>query len=485
MTVRYIASTGSNTSPYDTWAKAATDPATVIALMGAGDISYIKNETFTIAVDTTYTFAGTLANPCMLISTSDTVNNPPTSVATGASIDGSATAGVDITVNGKVYIYGVTFKAGTGTAAVSIAQTDDSIISLENCALILTSATSGGIINIGTSAGTNNNRTITRNCTFTFGTHASQTIAANNWNDIGSTFTAGTAPTTFLNNVGSALGNECRFHGSNINALTNTTLVGATSSKPFRAIFSQCKLPTGYAAISASITGPAHTEVLIYDSASGDTHYEFGHYDYWGNTTISTAICLNTTSGAAYDVAGNKHSWKIVGTNATYQTPYISPWISVYNESLSAVTPRLEILRDGSATAYNDDEVWADFSAKTTSGFPIASVVTDKRGLVAAAAAQSDSTLGAGDWGGEGGTAWFGKLEPTSSITPAEIGFIQARVCVAGANTVYVNPRILGTTVPTANLSRVMPYDFMNVETAAGGSGGLLTHPGMSGGMRG
>ena len=87
--------------------------------------------------------------------------------------------------------------------------------------------------------------------------------------------------------------------------------------------------------------------------------------------------------------------------------------------------------------------MWPEFSYKGTSGFPIVTIVNSRRGLVDTAAALGSSALGAGDWVGET-TPWYGKLEPLSTITPAEIGHIRARVCVAGANTLYVNPKILG-----------------------------------------
>lgn len=42
----YVASTGSNTAPYDTWAKAATAPLTATAAAAAGDTIYQHAETF-------------------------------------------------------------------------------------------------------------------------------------------------------------------------------------------------------------------------------------------------------------------------------------------------------------------------------------------------------------------------------------------------------------------------------------------------------
>jgi len=442
MTVRYVASTGSNTSPYDTWAKACTTPKTVTDLMGAGDITYIKNETFTISADTTYTLAGTIASPAQLISTSDTTNNPPTSVATGCVIDGSGTNGVDITLLGKAYIYGVSFKSGNGAVAghFTAATSDDDNLVLEECAVTISNTASGSRLTFGSTSSASNNYVITKNCTFTTGNNAGQAlVVACPWNDTGSTFAiTTTVPTTY---VGSAQG-YIKFTGSDFSAIT-TSIFGGTMNKKMEIIFAQCKLGSGVAILAAQ-TGPAHADAYVYDCATGDTHYEFAHYNYFGNTTISTAIYMSGTDGASYNAANSKHSWKITGTaNTTFQQPYISPWLSVYNEATAAVTPRLEILRDGSTTAYNNDEVWGEWLVKATSGSTRSTCYSDRRGLADAAAAQGSSALGASDWAGET-TPWYGKLEPTATITPAEIGDISARVMLAGNITVYVNPKILG-----------------------------------------
>jgi hypothetical protein len=128
--------------------------------------------------------------------------------------------------------------------------------------------------------------------------------------------------------------------------------------------------------------------------------------------------------------------------NANFYSPYVTPWIPVYHDGTSAITPALEILRDGSATAYQDDEVWAEFSYQGTASSTRSTIVSDRMALLGTAANQGTGALAAGDWTGEGGTAWFGKLEP-ASITPAEIGHLSARVCVGEPSiTVYVDPQV-------------------------------------------
>jgi hypothetical protein len=193
---------------------------------------------------------------------------------------------------------------------------------------------------------------------------------------------------------------------------------------------------------------PTHrggVEVYVHDSAAGDDHYVFAHYNAVGETTISTSIYAN--DGAEYNSSGSKHSWKITTTAlASYTFPYISPPISVYNEGTSAVTPRLECVRSGSATAYDNDELWTHWGFKGASGSTKATINTsDEMSLGGTPAAQATSSLGASDWTGESGTSWFGKLEPSASITPAEIGDVFVRVFFgAPSSTVYIDPQIRG-----------------------------------------
>jgi hypothetical protein len=121
--------------------------------------------------------------------------------------------------------------------------------------------------------------------------------------------------------------------------------------------------------------------------------------------------------------------------------------VSFYNTGTSGITPRFEILRDGSATAYTDAQVWGEFSAKVTSGSTQATFYNDRQALAdwAAGTTASDQAAGAGlgSWTGESGTAWSGKVDSGSTITPAENGHIRGRVVVGVASsTFYVNPQI-------------------------------------------
>lgn len=110
----YLSSSGSATAPYDTWAKAATDWATAIAQMSAGDSLYVENtfnEVFASGSQS-FAFPGTITNPCYIYSsTTGDVYTPATSsmITLGGSGD-------DFTINttvtgGSFFMYGCNFHS--------------------------------------------------------------------------------------------------------------------------------------------------------------------------------------------------------------------------------------------------------------------------------------------------------------------------------------------------------------------------------------
>lgn len=433
----YVASTGSNTAPYDTWAKAATTPLTATAAAAAGDTIYQHAETFAIAADAAYILAAGVRWIC----TNDKANEPPQTLSTSGMIDGSGTSGVDIAIQGgPAYVKGFTFKVGNGTSAglLSFANSDLDSITLEDCFFHIngTSASSyclfGGLSIIRSEC-----RVI--NCSAKFGV-ASQGIYVGGrvWINGGIyPDSASVVPTSLFEGTTRAYG--CWITGADFSNQTSGTMFAAPGAGVAPTFFlSQCKL--GAATLSAALT-VAGSEIYLYDCSSTDTHYQFAHYSYLGSTTISTSIYAN--DGAEYNLAGDKTSWVVAGNaNTTRATPYYSPWFYRYNEATAAITPSIEILRDGSTTAFTDTQVYGIWSAKTAGGSPLVTFYDDYGGHLSAGTAQ-DNGVGLSGWTGESGTAWSGKLV-CPSITPAEIGHLSGQVVVAGNYTVYVDPTIRG-----------------------------------------
>jgi hypothetical protein len=440
----YVASTGSNTSPYETWAKAATTLATATGYASAGDTIYAHQETETITgASVTYT----LAAGVKVIGSNDTGNAPPQTAGTRTQ-DGSATGGLDIVLAGTGSFERIDFKCGaTLTATMTVAAgASDTAIAFDTCKLYVNS-TGASTLTLGFTSASYNQGVRLHNCTVYFG-HASSNVVVNcPCESTGTTWSAGaTHPTTLFVSTAS-LRMNATFEGDDFSNISGS-LFGVGQGH-FKAVMSRCKVHASVTPLVA--TGTRYDgELWMFDCDSGDTHYKLRHYDPLGSTTVSTSIYV-TADGATYD-GTNRLSWLVTSTSlATYGQPYCSPWIDAYNEATSAVTPYLESLRNANATPYTDTEVWSQWSAKVTAGSARATLSDDSGEIVSAAGAagtaQTASALGAGDWTGEHATLYaFMKLGPGASLTPAEIGDVRFRVVVgkASISDLYVDPKIRG-----------------------------------------
>ena len=455
MATYFVASGGSNTAPYDTWAKAATSLQTALtAATATGDLVIIQYNAVPsgdaeVAADTTYTFAGNVS----LISASNDGGSAwtPTEMGTANWI-GNSTTNRGITFAGAFacYVYGLTLRiSGSSADNCTLVSSPGQDIIVESCYFWQgnTATTAYIILSSGTTAA-NEYAVRCLNCTFRFG-NTSQGLFTGVGKHIiegGSVSSAGSAPSNLFKVASGQATQTIDLCGVDLSFVT-TTLVPDNANGYNVYNFRQCKLGSGVTIMAAQTTVPNNgsVDVYVYDCASGDEHYHFQHHNALGSLTTDTGIYAN--AGASWNAADSKASWKIVTTaNATYANPYISPWITVHHEGTSAITPNFECVRSGSSTAYNNDEVWSEWMFKGTSGFTLGTHDhSDRRTLAAAAAAQTTGALGASDWTGENATSWFGKLSPTATITPAELGDLCGRVVMGKASdTVYVDPTIRG-----------------------------------------
>jgi len=438
MATYFVASGGSNTSPYDTWAKAATNITTAMAAASTeGDVVVIQyngvpSDNKELIGNLTITFAATNV---VLISASNDGGSSYTPTPMGATEwIGNSTVARIITVTGadrKAQVIGVTFRGAPSLTTLG------AHITFEDC-LFWTQLSAQNIV-IGSTA----SKAVLMGCTFRF-EHAGGAIVVLGTKSeiIGcSVSSAGAVPTNLIS-AGSVT-TAGNFVGCDFSYITSTLV--ANTALAYTLNFDRCKLGTGVVVLAAQTNNPTggSPEVYLFDSDVGDTHYAFAHYDALGETTVSTSIYAN--DGAEWNLSASKYSWKITTTaNASYLAPYTSPWIHKHHEGTSAITPYLECLRDNSSGAvFQNDEVWAEFIYKGTTGFVLGTIVNDSMALFGSPADQTASSKGASDWTGETGTAGYFKLNTTATITPTEIGNLSARVCVGEPSiTVYVDPQI-------------------------------------------
>lgn len=451
MATYFVASSGSNTAPYDTWAKAATSIATALtAATASGDIiaidaAGVPSGDAESAADTTYTAAG---NVLVLASTnSGTSTVTPTTMGTSAWIGNSTTNRSVIWAGAfRVKLYGLTFRvSGASADSIHFSNVDGGHFEAHACYLwdgnTANDATAG--IKVGSSAGSPNTYVRLVGCTLRFG-HASHRVTLlSGVLDIDdcTISSAGTAPTGSLFN-GAGAGGTVHVSGGDWSFGGTCPIVGTTTSGNLTVTMDRVKLgaaitTAGFLIASPSITNKGGAVCEIRDCSNGDTHGLFGYADSLGTLVSDTGIYF--TSGAA------TQSWKITTTaNASRHTPFVAPMLRYHNTTLSAVAPYVEILRDtASAAAYTDAEVWLEVLAKVTASSPAATLSSDASGAADTTGSAQSAGAGLGSWTGEAnGTAWSGKIGETS-VTPAENGHISARVCVGLASTtVYVDPQI-------------------------------------------
>lgn len=430
----YLKPTGSDAADGLTWANAKLTLSAAITAAGADGSIWVDN-TFNEVNTASKTY--TLLSGQRILSTSDTTNMPPMSLAAGAklSLAGAAAANQQLrtastgAADKPCLFSGITFEVGTGnTATPSMRFTGHQY---ENCTFsrLMTST----II-------FDNQRT--KGCTFSNAAGVTSNITlGNNAGHINSSddvyFPSGGVPSPLL----AATTGFASFDGCDLSAVQ---YISNTSSAPLKLLMQNCKMHPSFA-IQAAIYND-HPDQTIIDCDSGDNHYKFIHADRYGTLQVVTSKYI-TSDGATYD-GTNRESWVIVGTSYCKRwKPYKSPWIDVYTAGGAALNPYLEILRTGTsasdANPFTNAEVWVEFEYKGTSGSTRVSFADDSAGTLGTPANQA-AGVGTGSWTGLSTYSWSGKLALPSSITPLEIGSLRARVCVASGITVYVDPKIRG-----------------------------------------
>lgn len=434
---------GDGTAPTSTdWTKAyPAFGSGVTAATTAGDIILVhKTHQESLAADATYTFA---ADNIRVVSVDKDAAEAYSPMGTGGFI-GHATLNRSVSFGGgrKVSFHGITPRTAGATADRIDANTGDGgHHEFYDC--YFWQGNTGAPMRFN-SAQDGQGYTKCVNCDFEFGS-ITNTMAIGGVVEIfgGSIAAAGVDITTVFSgstttdNTGATL----LVVGMDIAAgsATTATLIGDSPLMPLRATFVHCKLPSAYTALGTQTADNlSGSQIDIHDCAAGDTHGIFERHNALGACTTNTGTRL--TAGAA------GQSWQIsttslCGPSAVFETP----WISAYNSATSAITPAIECLRNnGTATAYADDLVFAQFTVKNNSGFTLASFLTDRATVLAAGTAQA-AGAGAGSW------TIASSNSPASfkcgvSMTPAEVGHIRGRICVASPSVsgLFANPFIDG-----------------------------------------
>ena len=418
----HLDAAGSNTAPYDTWAKAATSFATAAAAATVAGDRILMGSAYNESVATVNL---TLTNGVLLLSGTKDVTSGITALTAGSKI---STTSFTYNINGSFYANGVTFESTSGSShTIGFAKIAGNIAVLENCTTVHVGTGSSSGFQFGDSSAGVGYTTELRNHAFKCA-HAGQKITLGGSIRVigGAWASGGTAPTTIFDpSYASARGFDVYVEGydfSNISSSANLM----TAQGGAGAVFKNCTMPTGWTgAPIASGTVVAGQKVAMYGYKIGSTWYRTWTRDKLCDVTEENTI---VKTGGSSDTAG--YSLKMV-TTATAAYPYAvacGPDLAVINTvTTGALTATVDIAHSGGA-ALTDGEVWLEVVE------PDGTVTTDaKTNVLTTAAAQTTS---AATWGGS--PTYKQKLEV--SFTPTKAGPVLCRVRLAKASTtIYID----------------------------------------------
>ena len=435
---------GSNTSPYETWAKAATSILTALTQAAAGEIIYIASdhvENFASS-QTVASANGTLADPVKIISADQTSGEPPTTFETMLSQSGSMNvtgAGNDLTMNGGDIWVGCYFTAADNTT-YSPDQVElkfiNSKVQTGGTFLTTQSNSEGGLI--------------FENCDIEFSASGEFALSGNQFRWSGGTLSysdSGVVNPAFL-----TMDTGTHRAGNYIVEDVDLSVIGAgdyvlgnlRSSGLFR--IRRCKVGASLGGLVESAPTRSGTRIEIESCSSDDIIYQFHHESYWGTVEDDTDIYLDAT----YD-GTNGYSAKMVSSadTAEFTRPLRFKLADIFVDA-TGKTLTVELLTTDAATAValNDDDFWIEVEYPDSTVAAFNNVLTTRMtDILTTPTALTASAKGTGDWTGELADNNFYKVVADfTGVADEAIGAYRVWVCLARpSTTVYVDPKIVVT----------------------------------------
>lgn len=423
----------------------------------AGDTVYVSNvhaESWTPGAFTSnfYDFPGSAASPLRVLCAVDTGQpQPPTTLATTATVTLTGGNSSTLLLAGPVYCYGVTFACtGTsGNCGIGILANGSSAssylqIRMESCGINIGTSNSS-VMAFGANSGTVATAPSIEliNCTLTFGSTLQSIIYQSTFRfRMKGGAIAGTVPTGGLIslNTGAITSGTAEFDGVDLSPLGSGSIMSGTwqpSSVNF--LFRNCKLGASFSwapAFNASY-GWCHTSLDAINCDSAGTNYILRRENQMGRTLPETTIIRS--GGASDGTTGLSH--KIVTSTVTrWDFAYANFELAAWNDnSGSSKTATVEILAD-TVTNLNNDDIWMEVEYQGASGNPRSSFLNcTKANILAANAAIPSSSA---SWTTTGITH-PNAMKLQVVFTPQMKGWVIARVYVAKTSqTVYVDPMI-------------------------------------------
>ncbi len=412
------------------WTFASIFASYTSTLLAASDLLLVHYTSQEPANSSAHTWAPT-TNNCSIISVDKDNSEVYTPMGTSGYL-GNWSGGVVGSLSPsavKLRADGLTLRyTGTGVGNLRVLSVDDGQLQAKDLRLELTANNSAPTINIGGAGDARSWLSVTG--LVISRAHASQQcLLSGNGEILGLTLAGAGAVTSCFHTSSTAdsTGTRWLIYSADLTAASSSaTLVTDNGVLPGQIEFYDSILPSSYAVIAgAGNVNLSGLQVLIINGKAGSTTGIHAYANALGSAIRNTSITYN----------GEPFSWKIDASSlATRACPFVLPWMWGEIATGASVTPKIEILRDGSTTALTDAQVWCERGAAVTAGSPIKTFVSTE-GAYTSSGTNIPTGAGLGSWAGESGTAWSGKLEPPA-CTP-EGDELQMRICAATTTTFY------------------------------------------------
>lgn len=434
MATRYLKSTtGSDANNGTTWALAKATLAGIDAIDTAGDLIAVSQaHAESTAGVLNWALAGSNASPTKLVCGNDGAS-PPTAVAATGTISTSGGA-TSITINGQLYVYGLSFIGGVGGStggSITCGTSSGSNQSYENCSFQIASSSPSAAIGVGSAT---NGVVRWRNCTIKFGaTGQEMNMTANAsffWNG-GSVLSGGSSPSNVLMDFVSAVA-RVEIENVDLSNLGSTVKFTQNVRNAGKYVMRNCKLPASWTGTLTNGTLGGGGRASMYNCDSGNTNYKVWIEDFAG--AIREEIVDVRTGGASDGTT--PFAWRMTtNTNAVFPLHNLATdEIVIWNDTAgSAKTLTVEIL-SSTATILKNNEAWLEVNYLTDSGDPLGTIATSAPDILTTG---TNNTTSSATWTTTGLTS-PAKMSLAITVTPQQKGWFICRVMMAKASAVMI-----------------------------------------------
>jgi len=313
----HVKSTGSTTSPFDTWAKAATTLGTVTGA-AAGDRYLLSSSHAGSTTGYNLSVPGTPANPNQLLCGTEAGASGISAMAATAL---ETITGTTFTIAGSLYAQGIIWDfTSTSSGAPNYASSSGSVQRYKDCTFRYTGAAGSPQFLFGTLSSGASSEVVLENpkfrgpsANFNLGISRTVQIRGGSWES------GGTAPTYVFNLAVGGKQSTLEVDGFDFTNIGNSTnIVGSIGEGSSVALLRRCKFGTSWAgALVTSGQIKPGTKVEMYDYQIGSTLRRVWIEQYEG--TIRDELTIKVSSDFSYKAVTNANIKYPVGELEVFQ----------------------------------------------------------------------------------------------------------------------------------------------------------------------